>query len=153
MPIPWEKVILHGPQILDAARGLYGKWQTRSKEQTVDPNAEAHVQLRELALRLKAIEEGEEAQSGIIEQLAEQSQALSTGVGELKQQVTDYDLKFQELSRLETSITEQLKHYSARLEKQERASEANSRKLSLALYTGFAAFALAGAAFIIVITV
>lgn len=152
MPIPWEKVILHGPQILDAARGLYGKWQIRSKVETINPNAEVHVQLRELALRLKAIEEGEEAQSGIIEKLAEQSQALSTGVGELKHQMMDYEDNSEELNRVEASISEQLKHYAVRLEKQERVGEANSKKLSLAMYTGFAALALAGAALIIVVT-
>lgn len=147
MPIPWEKVILHGPQILDAARGLYGKWQTRSKAEAIDPNSDAQSQLHELARRQKVIEEGEETQSGIIEKLAEQSQALSIGLAELNQQITDLDTRFKSWG----AHAERLNSYSTRLEKLERASEAHARKLSLALYAAFASLAIASVALVVLL--
>jgi hypothetical protein len=152
MPIPWDKVILHGPQVLEAARGLYGKWQTRSKADAIDPNTEIHVQVRELARRLKALEEGEETQSGIIEKLAEQSQALSTGIAEVKTHVMDFESRSEAWDKLENSVSEQMKHYSAQLEKVEHASDAHSRRLALALYTAFASLAIAVVALIIALT-
>jgi tetrahydromethanopterin S-methyltransferase subunit B len=152
MPIPWEKVILHGPQVLEAARGLYGKWQSRSKADAIDPNAETHVQLHELARRQKAIEEGEEIQSGIIAKLAEQSQALSTGIAELKQQLQDLDAQTDDWKNVEASVAERLNAYSTRLEKLERAGEAHARKLSLALYTGFVSLAIASIALILLLS-
>ncbi|MDQ9171501.1 hypothetical protein Q8A64_13895 [Oxalobacteraceae bacterium R-40] len=151
MPIPWDKVILHGPQVLDAARGLYGKWQTRSKADAIDPNAEIHVQVRELALRLKAVEEGEETQSGIIEKLAEQSQALSTGIAEVKTHVMEFESRSEVWDKMENGVSDQMRHYSAQLEKLEQASAAHSRKLALALYTAFASFAIAITALVIVL--
>jgi hypothetical protein len=84
MPIPWDKVILHGPQVLDVARNLYGKWQARPKPADVEtqdaPRDPLYAQLSTLNLRLKALEDAAEKQAALATQLAEQAQALSTGV-------------------------------------------------------------------------
>lgn len=83
MPIPWDKVIIHGPKVIDVATSLLDKWKSRPKPELMDPNADVKIQLVAVTQRLQALEDAETAQAEVVKNIAEQMQGLLTGLSEL----------------------------------------------------------------------
>lgn len=146
MPIPWDKVILHGPQVLDVARNLYGKWQTRPKQADVEtqdaPHDELHAQLNKLVLRLKALEDAGEKQAALATQLAEQDQALSTGVTTLKAHAETLQKEIEAIRTTQAKINSDFKELNTQLQQAKVAASSFGRKITLSLLIAFGALAL-----------
>jgi hypothetical protein len=83
MPIPWDKVIIHGPKVIDVATSFLDKWKSRPKPELMDPNADVKTQLLAVTQRLQALEDAETAQAEVVKNIAEQMQGLLTGLSEL----------------------------------------------------------------------
>jgi TolA-binding protein len=146
MPIPWDKVILHGPQALDVARNLYGKWQARPKPADVEtqdaPRDPLYAQLNTLNLRLKALEDAGEKQAALATQLAEQDQALSTGVTTLKAHAEHLQKEIEDIRTTQEKIASDFKELSAQFQQVKGAATAFSKKITLSIVIALGALAL-----------
>lgn len=138
MPIPWEKVILHGPQVLDAAKNLYGKWQTRSKHAEVDDAKDGRPrednglqsQVDKLHLRLQALEEAGEKQAALATDLAEQNQAVSVGIRTLKTHTEDLQKKVEDAVISQSGVDSRLHELSMRLQQADSDTAAMKKKMA-----------------------
>lgn len=141
MPIPWDKIILHGPQVLDAAKNLYGNWQTRSKQTPQDParTEEQHSQPDKLSFRLQALEEAGEKQAELVKDLAEQNQAVVAGLRSLDAQVEDARKKFEDARNEQNNLDSRLTEFEEQLRHVHAAVSGINRKITtLILVSGSA---------------
>jgi hypothetical protein len=76
MPVPWAKLILFAPQIIDLSRELLKRVR---REPTAQPLARAEDPA-ELAQRVAALEENERRQAELVERMATQQAELSQAV-------------------------------------------------------------------------
>lgn len=77
MPLPWAKLILFTPQIIDLSRELLKR--ARGK-QLVAPGATTTAEPSELAQRIVALEENERRQAELVEHMATQQSQLTDAV-------------------------------------------------------------------------
>lgn len=147
MPIPWDKVILHGPQVLDVAKTLYGKWQSRPKQTEPEPashseNSETETQLNSLRLQLKLLEDAGEKQAALATELAEQTQALSIGVTALKEWTESLEKEIETLETAHADVSRRLHELQASLRQANAANSSLNRRIAIALLISSAALIL-----------
>jgi predicted transcriptional regulator len=151
MPIPWDKVIQHGPQVLDAAKSLYSKWQLRPKQEEINPGLAPQTQLDRLLARVQALEEAEEKRAALMTQMAEQNQALSTGISALKIELETLENAIEENRRAQTLINHHSDEITKQLQQSIAASATLEKKNSLLMAISLVALALSSAALIMIL--
>lgn len=151
MPIPWDKVILHGPQVLDVAKNLYGKWQTRSTKSELDAEKEdvRQTQPDMLSLRVQALEEAGEKQAALAKDLAEQTQALSIGVTTLKEHAEDLQSKLEDARNAHAAIVRRLDELGAQLQHSNSHVLALKKKIAVLTFVSGTALLAAVAALLV----
>jgi predicted nucleic acid-binding Zn-ribbon protein len=152
MPIPWDKVILHGPQVLDVAKNLYGKWQARPKQAEVEieaaSNDEVQTQLNNLVLRLQALEEAGEKQAALATKLAEQDQALSIGLTTLKSYTENLQNEIENIKKAQAKISSDFNALTAQLQKTKTTASGFGGKIALSIVIAMASLALSAIALV-----
>lgn len=141
MPIPWDKVLLHGPQVLDAAKTLYGKWQSRPKQTDGGPAQRDELEpgADKLLLRVKALEEAAEKQAALATELAEQNQAQSEGLTALKACSEEMQKQIEEAQNTHMLLSRRLEGLEAQLRETRNATSALGGKLTILLIVSAAA--------------
>ena len=76
MPIPWGAILTHGPAIVSAARSLLASQSTK-----------AHVRNRSIEARLEQLETASVETARLVEQMAEQLQALTLAQQEMQRRL------------------------------------------------------------------
>src|SRR5580765_1348203 len=76
-PIPWNQILNAIPLAVAAAKSLRQFWETRPTARPIDPAADPRVQIAQLEDRVRALEAAEAQQTRLIEQMAEQIQAIA----------------------------------------------------------------------------
>lgn len=144
MPIPWDKVILHGPQVLDLAKNLYGKWQARPKQSEAEPapNDGLQTQLDKLFLRLKTLEEAAEKQAALAAELAEQNQALSIGLTTLKTSTENLQKEIEDAKAAQNALHSRVDELRAQLQQSASNVSAHKKKIMTAILISIGAFIL-----------
>jgi predicted nucleic acid-binding Zn-ribbon protein len=154
MPIPWDKVILHGPQVLDVAKNLYGKWQARPRQAEVEveveaaSNDEVQTQLNNLVLRLQALEEAGEKQAALATKLAEQDQALSIGLTTLKSYTENLQNEIEDIKNAQAKISSDFNALTAQLQKTKTTASGFGGKITLSIVIAIASLALSAIALV-----
>jgi len=75
--IPWTQILNAIPLAVAAAKSLRQFWTSRPKPQPLDPAADPRAQIAQLEARIAALEAAELEQTRLIEQMAEQIQAIA----------------------------------------------------------------------------
>ena len=75
--IPWTQILNAIPLAVAAAKSLRQFWATRPKPLPLDPAADPKAQIAQLEARVAALEATEAEQTRLMEQMAEQMQAIA----------------------------------------------------------------------------
>jgi DNA repair ATPase RecN len=144
MPIPWNKIILHGPQVLDAAKNLYGNWQTRSRQsdQNAGKNEEHPSRLDTAFFRLQTLEDAGEKQAALATDLAEQNQALSIGLSTLNADAEEMKKKVEEIRHVQSLVDERLNELSDRMRQENDLVAEINRKITRLILVSASALAV-----------
>lgn len=75
--IPWTQIINAIPLAVAAAKSLRQFWAERPRPKPLDPAADPKTQIAQLEARVAALEAAEVEQTRLMEQMAEQLQAIA----------------------------------------------------------------------------
>ena len=170
MPFPWEKVIPNKPQVLEAARGFYEKWMTRTEKTSANDAADSPThagrpissteiidvtEIRdheaEVFNRLEALEFAGMALAETVKSSAQQSEMLSHGLSELQTQIHDLDQSVRRLRQEGETNRVTLESINTQIEKLSANSSRVSRRATMALWFSTGAIVAAAIAIVVVI--
>lgn len=80
--IPWKQLIVLVPEVVRAAKEFLKQWDSKPKPEPIDPNASTNSQISAISKRIQALESNETNQLKVISEIADQLQAISTGLKE-----------------------------------------------------------------------
>jgi hypothetical protein len=81
--LPWKDIVLALPGVAQTATELWKKWKSKPDAPPLDRQESPEQQIAAIVERLQALEKSEVAQAGVVKEITEQLQAISTGLSEV----------------------------------------------------------------------